>query len=102
MFISISPDGDLNLEDVDNMKVFSIVEAAGASDLGKAASALADIAEAAEDDHYWIDAEAVIQLSVRSEDPQWVENFWAMLKMVEAYGYSDLQAKRVKAHVETG
>ena len=102
MFIRISADGDLSLEDVDNMKAFSIVEAAGASDLGKAESALADIGEAAEDDHYWIDAEAVIQLSARSEDPQWVESFWVMLKIVEAYGYSDLQARRVKAHVETG
>ena len=102
MFISISADGDLDLEDVDNMKAFSIVEAAGASEEGRAGSALADIAEAAEDDHYWIDADAVIQLSARSEDSQWVENFWAMLKKVEAYGYSDLKARRVKAHVETG
>ena len=102
MYIQIALDGELSLEDVDNMKAFSIVEAAGASDAGRAECALADIAEAAEDNHYWIDAEAVILLSARAGDPQWVENFWAMLKMVEAYGYSDLQAKRVKAHVETG
>lgn len=98
MYINISQDGELSLEDIDNMKAFSIVEAAP----GLIASALIDIAEAAEDNHYWIDAEAVIQLSARSEDSQWVEGFWAMLKMVEAYGYSDMNNKRVKAHVETG
>ena len=64
--------------------------------------ALADIAEPAEDNHYWVDAEAVIQLSSKGSDPQWVDGFWDMLGKVEAYGYADLQAKRVKAHVETG
>ena len=98
MYIQITQDGELSLEDIDNMKAFSIIEVVS----GQSATALADIAEPAEDDHYWINAEAVIQLSSRSEDPHWLENFWAMLKMVEAYGYSDMKNKRVKAHVETG
>ena len=98
MYIQITQDGELSLEDIDNMKAFSIIEVVS----GQSATALADIAEPAEDDHYWINAEAVIQLSSRSEDPHWLKNFWAMLKMVEAYGYSDMKNKRVKAHVETG
>ena len=102
MYIQISPNGALTLEDADNMKAFSIVEAAGTSDAGRAECALANIAEAAEDNHYWIDAEAVIRLSAKNNDPQWVDGFWDMLKMAEAYGYSDMQARRVKAHVETG
>ena len=98
MYIQITADGGLTLEDIDDMKAFSIVEAvAGGSTL-----ALANIAEPAEGNHYWIDAEAVIQLSSKGSDPQWVAGFWDMLGKVEAYGYSDLQAKRIKAHVETG
>lgn len=98
MYIQITGDGSLTLEDIDNMKAFSIVEAVS----GTSTLALTDIAKPAEDNHYWIDAEAVIQLSSKRHDPHWVDGFWDMLRKVEAYGYSDLQAKRVKAHVETG
>jgi hypothetical protein len=98
MYIQITQDGELSLEDIDNMKAFSIIEVVP----GQSVTALADIAVPAEGDHYWIDAEAVIRLSSRAEDPHWLENFWAMLKMVEAYGYSDMENKRIKAHVETG
>jgi len=97
MYIQVAEDASLTLEDIDNMKAFSIVAAVPELSI----EALADIAEPAEDNHYWIDAEAVIDLSSKGSDPQWVEGFWDMLKKVEAYGYSDLQAKRVKAHVES-
>ncbi len=97
MYLQIAQDGSLTLEDADNMKSFSIVEAVA----GQSALALADIAQVAEEEHYWIDADAVIQLSSQRDNPQWVEAFWGMLKQVEAYGYSDLQNNRVKAHVET-
>ena len=97
MYIQIAADSSLSLEDTDNMKAFSIVEAVA----GQSATALADIAEAAGDNHYWIDANAVIRLSSQSDNAQWLYGFWEMLKMVEAYGYSDMESKRVKAHVET-
>jgi hypothetical protein len=98
MYIQVAVDASLRLEDIDNMKVFSIIEAVP----GLSIKALADIAKPAEDNHYWIDADAIVRLSAKSSDPQWLEGFWDMLKKVEAYGYSDLQARRVKAHVETG
>jgi hypothetical protein len=97
MYIQIAADNSLSLEDTDNMKAFSIVEAV----TGQSVMALAEIAEAAGDNHYWIDANAVIQLSSQNDNPQWVNGFWDMLKMVEAYGYSDMENKRVKAHVES-
>jgi len=55
---------------------------------------------AADNDHYWLDADAVEELSVRNKDQQWVRNFRAMLESVEPYGYYDRAANRVKAHVE--
>jgi hypothetical protein len=101
MYIQIAGDGSLSLEDCDNMKAFSIVEPVDASATGKAVTALSAIAEPAEENHYWIDAEAVVQLSSQGGNPQWLENFWNMLKQVEAYGYSDVENKRIKAHVES-
>ena len=101
MHLLIAEDGTLSLEDVDDLKRFSIVEANPGAVRGCASGALADIGEPADDDHYWLSAEAVLALSARKDDPEWVAAFWVMLKKVEQYGFSDMQARRVKAHVES-
>ena len=98
MYLLIAEDGHLSLQDSDNMRAFFITEEQGAS----AAESLAGIAVAAEDDHYWIEADALVELSGRSQDQIWVDGFWDMLAKVEAYGYSDLESRRVKAHVDVG
>ena len=97
MYILISADGSLSLEEEDNMRAFSIIENSHSSH----SSELSAMAEPTGENHYWIDAEAVIELSGRAGDQQWVDEFWDMLKKVEPYGYSDLVKKRIKAHVET-
>ena len=96
MYILIAANGQLSLEESDNMRAFSIFEAKG----GAAATQLSAIATPAEAQHYWLDVDAVIELSGRKDDPQWVAGFWDMLARVEAYGYSDMENKRVKAHVD--
>ena len=100
MFLMINEDGSLSLQEAEEMKSFSIVEAQDAAEQAKAPLALSNIAEPAEDNHYWIDAEAVIQISPMQSDKQWVDNFWEMLNKVAPYGYYDSTTKRVKAHVE--
>lgn len=97
MYLLIAADGQLSMQDVDNMRAFAIIEEKD----GSARTALGDIAAAAEDNHYWIDADAVIELSGRNDDQIWIEGFWDMLAKVEAYGYSEMALKRVKAHVGT-
>ena len=98
MYILISADGTLSLEDVDNLDSFSIV---GNSDVDRS-SEFSAMASQAGEGHYWIDVDSVIKLSVRREDRQWVDKFWGMLRKAEPWGYADLVNKRVKAHVETG
>ena len=97
MHVLIAADGTLSLEDIDNLKGFSIVEADTNSEQGKAATALAGMGEPAEDNHYWLSAEAMIALSPRKDDKTWVDAFWDMLRKVEGYGFSDMANKRVKA-----
>lgn len=96
MHVLIAADGTLSLQDTDDLKSFSIVEAAQ----GSAAGALRSLGEAAEDNHFWLDADAVVALSPRKDDEDWVASFWSMLEKVERYGFSDLKGRRVKAHVE--
>jgi len=97
MYLLISADSKLSLEDIDNMNSFSIV---GNSDVTRS-SAFSAMASRAGEGHYWIDVDSVIKLSSRREDQQWVDEFWDMLRKAEPYGYADLANKRVKAHVET-
>ena len=97
MYILISADGTLSLEDIDNMNGFSIV---GNSDLTRS-SVFSAIASQAGEGHYWIDIDSVINLSSRREDQPWIDDFWDMLRKAEPYGYADLVNKRIKAHVET-
>jgi len=98
MYILVSADGTLSLEDVDNLNSFSIAEK---SDVASSPTFSA-IAVQAEEGHYWIDVDSVIKLSSRGGDQEWVDGFWDMLRKVEPYGYSDLVNKRVKAHIEQG
>ena len=96
MYILINQQGRLSLEQHNDMKQFSIVD----HSKGKHQQQFLEIAEPAEENHYWINAEPVIDLSPANSDPGWRDDFWAMLKSVEKYGYSDLKNKRIKAHVE--
>ena len=98
MYILISADGTLSLEDIDNLNSFSIV---GNSEVTRS-SAFSAMSIQAGEGHYWIDIDSVIKLSSRREEQQWVDEFWNMLRKAEPYGYADLVNKRVKAHVESG
>ena len=96
MYIRVLESGELALQDCDNLRAFSIVPDTVEAPLTK----LQAFAEVAEDNHYWLDAEAVEALSPRRDDPRWIESFRAMLAGVADYGYYDAKNNRVKAHVE--
>jgi hypothetical protein len=97
MYLLINENGDCTLQEPEDLKRFSIVNQFSRD----TADTLRDIAEPAEENHFWINADAIITLSGQARDGEWVEAFWSMLKAVEPYGYADLERGRVKAHVET-
>ena len=78
------------------MRAFSIVPDRADTPLTR----LREMATEAEDNHYWLSADAVEELSPRRDDQQWVRDFRAMLASVAGYGYYDEETNRVKAHVE--
>jgi hypothetical protein len=93
MFLGIEDDGRLVLEGIDDFGRFHVGARADES------PAFGDIAEAAEAGQYWLDADAVVALSPKANDADWTDAFWTMLEKVEPYGFTDLRARRVKAHV---
>jgi hypothetical protein len=97
MHIEVAANGLLSLQDSDNFRSFAIVRV----DSGAPLARLEEIGSAAEDSHYWLDVDAVLELSGRKHDQLWVRNFSAMMASAAPYGYFDTSNNRVKAHVET-
>ena len=99
MYIQVNLDGELILQDCDNMRAFAIVLEANDAPVTR----LAEIGSTTEDNKdYWLDAGAVVELSGRKHDQQWVTDFYAMLASSAPYGYFDEATNKVKAHVEAG
>ena len=96
MIIRVREGHVLALEDEDNFQSFCI----RVKDLNADLGALDAITKRVEEGNYWLDALAVIALSSKSTEKTWLDQFWAMLAGAEPYGYADLQAQLVRAHVE--
>ena len=95
MYLNIADDGALSLEEVDDFKRFHI-----SADPDKLSGPdFQAIAQDAGEGHYWLDADAVVGLSGRSGDADWMAAFWAMLEKAEPYGFADVEGRRIKAHV---
>jgi hypothetical protein len=98
MLIRVREDQSLVLEEEENFKEFCI----RVKDLDTNISALDTITERIEDSNYWLDAQGVIALSSKSTDKEWLDQFWGMLKGAEPYGFADLEAQLIRAHIEYG
>ena len=98
MYLDIKSDGSLTLEETDDFGRFEIRSAINLAS-GKAREKFLRIAEPAENERYWIDAEALVKLSSRANDALWCHAFWAMLEKAEPYGFSDTSTKRIMSHV---
>ena len=89
-------DQSLALEDDENFKGFCI----RVNNLDTDISALDAITNRIEDSNYWLDAQGVIALSSKPTDKEWLAQFWSMLKGAEPYGFADLEAQLIRAHIE--
>lgn len=96
MLIRVREDQSLTLEEEDNFKGFCI----RVKDLDTNISALDVITNRIEDSNYWLDTQGVIALSSKSTDKKWLNQFWDMLKSAEPYGFADVEAQLIRAHIE--
>ena len=98
MLIRVRENQSLTLEEEDNFKGFCI----RVKDLDSKISALDAITNRIEDSNYWLDTQGVIALSSKSTDKKWLNQFWNMLKGAEPYGFADVEAQLIRAHIEIG
>lgn len=100
MYLRISKDNALSLEQADDFGRFSIMVEERETSGWQTATGFTGIAQDAGGDHYWLDADAVASLSPKGEDADWLEAYWSMLAKSEPYGYYDTAKRKLKAHVE--
>ena len=98
MYLSIHPDGSLTLEEADDFGRFEIRSAIDLKS-GHFSQDFAKISEPSDDGRYWIDAEAIAELSSRRGELEWSTAYLEMLKKAEIYGFADVARKKIKSHV---
>jgi len=96
VLIRVREDQSLALEEEENFKGFCI----RVNNLDTDISALDAITNRIEDSNYWLDAQGVTALSCKCTDKEWLAQFWGMLKGAELYGFADLEAQLIRAHIE--
>ena len=96
MLIRVRKNQTLALEEEDDFEGFCI----RVKDSGMNLVALDMITKKIEDGNYWLDAQGVIALSSKSKEKEWLDHFWAMLKGSELYGFANLEAQLIRAHIE--
>ena len=102
MYLKISADCAVSLEEPDDFRRFAIVVVGPAPAGWQTSGAFSGFAEEAGDGHYWLDEDAVAALSPRRDDDAWRTAFGNMLKGAEPYGFYDSANRRIKAHVTAG
>ena len=100
MFIKLTIDRQIVLEDRDNFRAFKLVIDGRREDIGAARSALADTAELADADTAWVSQDALRLRPEVATDTAWQQSFAAMIEKAKPHGWIDDARKAIKAHVE--
>ena len=98
MYLNIKADGSVTLQETNDFGRFEIRTSIDLAS-GQLSDEFFSIAEPTDNGRYWIDAESVVKLSSKSDDPEWCTAFWTMLEKAEPYGFADIAQKRIKSHV---
>jgi hypothetical protein len=100
MFVKVSADGRVSLEDRDNFRAFKLVIEGGPEKLDAARRALAGAAELPDQATGWIFERALRQRAEVAQDAAWQGNLGTMIEKARPHGWIDEQKKAIKAHIE--
>src|SRR5262249_44348714 len=100
MFVKLTADRRILLEDRDNFRAFKLVVDSNRDNLDAVRSALAGTAELADADTGWILQAALLARREVAGDAAWQQSFAAMIEKARPHGWIDDQRQAIKAHVE--
>jgi hypothetical protein len=100
MFVKLSVDGNVTLEDRDNFRAFKLVVEGPVARIYDARSALDGIAELVDETTAWVSAAALRGRPEVAQDTAWQQSFAAMIEKARPHGWIDEARQAIKAHVE--
>ena len=102
MYVRLTADRRVLLEDRDNFRAFKLVVEARREDIAAVRDALAGTAELADAETAWISQAALRRRPEVANDPVWQASFDAMIDKAKPHGWIDEARAAIKAHVEWG
>jgi hypothetical protein len=100
MYIMLTADLRILLEDRDNFRAFKLVIEGRPEDLAAARTALAGTAELPDAKTAWVSEKALRQWPEVAQDTEWQAALTGMIDMARPHGWIDEQRNAIKAHVE--
>src|SRR5687767_12509107 len=100
MFVRLTADRGVLLEDRDNFRAFKLVIEGRRDDLAAIQLALGDTAELVDPDTAWVSQDALRLRPEVATDTAWQQSFVAMIEKARPHGWIDDARKAIKAHVE--
>ena len=100
MFVKLTTDRRVVLEDRDNFRAFKLVVEGRREDLAAVQSALAGTAELPDADTAWISQAALRARPEVTGDAAWQQSLGAMIEKARPHGWIDDISGAIKAHVE--
>jgi hypothetical protein len=100
MYIKLSADGRVALEDRDNFRAFKLVVEGSPAALDATRRALAGTADLPDQSTAWIFEAALRQRPEVARDAAWQQNLGAMIEKAKPHGWIDETRQAIKAHIE--
>ena len=100
MFVKLTTDRRVVLEDRDNFRAFKLVVEGSRDDLDAIRRALAGTAELPDADTAWVSQDTLRGRPEVAQDAAWQQSFVAMIEKARPHGWIDDARKAIKAHVE--
>lgn len=100
MFVKLTADRRVVLEERDNFRAFKLVVEGQRADLDAVRRVLIGTAELADADTAWISQAALRRRPEVAQDLAWQQSFAAMIEKARPHGWIDDARAAIKAHVE--
>ena len=100
MFVKLSADGHVALEDCDNFRAFKLVVEGGPESFESARRALSGTADLIDQSTAWIFETALRNRSEVARNTAWQANLGVMIEKAKSHGWIDEQRKAIRAHIE--
>ncbi len=100
MFVKVTADRRVVLEDRDNFRAFKLVVEGRREDIDAVRHALAGTAELVDADTAWISEAALRRRPEVAQDAAWQQSLGAMIEKAGPHGWIDDARTAIKAHVE--